>query len=398
MHRTAPAALTLVVALLLVAAAPPATAAPAGTEDTHVVQPGETLFRIAQRYGVTVEALADANGLSDPTRIQPGQVLKIPRTGTRERGNAGTGSQLPKKQATPRSTGPTRTVSYRYTVRRGDTLYSIARRFGITVAALKRANGLSIDLIRPGQRLLIPGVKVTVRVPPPGPTIGVRVPAAAVEAHPAPGPASPSIAVGDTVTTQRPLRVRRGPGTYFTTLALVAPQTQLQVTAESNGWYELQLPGGDKGWVRADDLRGVPASRSDRGPAATGELIVREAMQYLGTRYVWGGVSADGVDCSGFIYVVFSAFSPDLLRMASYDYFRMGVPVSQAELQPGDLVFFTTYAPGASHVGIYLGDRKFIAASSSLRQVTISSLDEPYYAARYVGARRLAQPVPTATP
>ena len=119
-------------------------------------------------------------------------------------------------------------------------------------------------------------------------------------------------------------------------------------------------------------------------------MIVREALQYLGTRYVWGGSSARGVDCSGFVYLVFSSFAPEMVRLRSFDYFRLGVPVAQAGLQPGDLVFFTTYAPGASHVGIYLGDRRFIHASSVLRQVTISSLDDPYYAARYVGARRLA--------
>lgn len=392
MRRTVPAATILAaIALFLLAAARPAAAGPAATADTHVVSPGENLYRIALRYGVTVEALANANGLNDPTRIRPGQVLRIPKAGTR--------TQSTKKKAAAKPAAPARTFSYRYTVSRGDTLYAIARRFGTTVEVLKRANGLGSDLIRPGQRLLIPGVKVSVRVPPPGPTIKVKVPVEAADSQTASGPAAAAVAVGDTVTIQRPLRVRRGPGTYFTTLALVAPQTQLQVTAESNGWYELQLPGGGAGWVRQEELGQAPVSRpNETGRTATGDLIVREAMQYLGTRYVWGGVSSGGVDCSGFVYVVFSAFSPNLLRMASYDYFRMGVPVGQAELQPGDLVFFTTYAPGASHVGIYLGDRKFIAAASSTRQVTISSLDEAYYTARYVGARRLVEPVPVATP
>src|SRR5437867_13247254 len=76
----------------------------------------------------------------------------------------------------------------------------------------------------------------------------------------------------------------------------------------------------------------------------------------------------------------------------------MGIPVTQSELQPGDLVFFTTYAPGASHVGIYVGDRRFLHASSSASAVAISSLDEAYYTARYVGARRLVEPAPAAPP
>jgi len=142
---------------------------------THIVQQGETLYRIALRYGITVGALAAYNGLSDPTRIHPGQVLKIPEPGTRERGNAGT---KPPKSATKQTAQlavqgavVTKKVTYRYIVSRGDTLYSIARRFGITVAILKQANGLTSDLIHPGQPLVIPGAKVSIRTPPPGPTI-----------------------------------------------------------------------------------------------------------------------------------------------------------------------------------------------------------------------------------
>jgi cell wall-associated NlpC family hydrolase len=98
------------------------------------------------------------------------------------------------------------------------------------------------------------------------------------------------------------------------------------------------------------------------------------------------------------VYIVFSAFAPDLGRMSSYDYFQMGVSVEQAELRPGDLVFFTTYAPGASHVGIYAGERKFIHAASSTQQVMISTLDESYYVTRYIGARRIVAAAASVTP
>ena len=401
MRRAITAAITLAAIGLIVLA----TSGRVEAGSTHVVQPGETLYRIALRYGVTVGALAGYNGLSDPTVIHPGQVLNIPPTGARDRGKPAPKS--PKSAKTPSAQQATqgnvviRKVTYRYVVSRGDTLFSIARRFGITVAVLKQANGLTSDLIRPGQRLVIPGAKVSIRIPPPGPTILVKVPSANdTLSQPAPAESPSTLAdAGDTVTVQRPLRVRRGPGSYFTTLALVAPQTQLLVTAISEGWYEVQLPGGDSGWVRQEDLREAPVSRPrDKSNPATGDMVVREAMQYLGVRYVWGGGSNQGLDCSGFIYVVFSAFAPDLLRMASYDYFRMGIPVTQSELQPGDLVFFTTYAPGASHVGIYVGDRRFLHASSSASAVAISSLDEGYYTARYVGARRLVETAPAATP
>lgn len=382
--RWVTAAAILSAAVLFVSPVP----APAADATTYVVQPGETLYRIAHRFGVSVSALAAYNHLSDPTRLSIGQILRIPPTGTK----------VVQSQRLPTKPAPPQTVTYRYTVSRGDTLALIAGRYGITVQNLMRANGLQSNLIHPGQRLIIPGAKVTVKVPPPGPMVTVK---AATGTSPdtqvAPEPAV-TLAVGDTITVPHPLRLRHGPGTYFTTTALVAPQSQAQVTAESNGWVEVTLPEGDSGWVRREELRGAPVTRAIGTTHATGEAIVREAMQYVGTRYVWGGRSAGGLDCSGLVYIVFSAFAPDLGRVSSYDYFQMGVPVEQAELRPGDLVFFTTYAPGASHVGIYAGERKFIHAASSTQQVAIATLDEPYYVARYIGARRIVSPAASGAP
>ena len=383
--RWATAAAILSAALLVVSAVP----AFAADGTTYVVQPGETLYRIAHRFGVSVSVLAAYNHISDPTRLSIGQILRLPPTGTR----AVQSQKLPPKPA------PTQTVTYRYTVSRGDTLALIAGRYGITVQNLMRANGLQSNLIHPGQRLIIPGAKVTVKVPPPGPMVTVKVPTGtSPDTQVTPEQTPATLAVGDTVTVPHPLRLRRGPGTYFTTTALVAPQSQAQVTAESNGWVEVTLPEGDAGWVRREELRGAPVTRAIGKGHATGDAIVREAMQYVGTRYVWGGRSAGGLDCSGLIYIVFSTFAPDLGRGSSYDYFQMGVPVEQAELRPGDLVFFTTYAPGASHVGIYVGERKFIHAASSTQQVMVANLDEMYYVARYIGARRITTPAASGTP
>ena len=178
MRRAITVALTLSAIGLIVLA----TSGQVEAGSTHVVQAGETLYRIALRYGVTVGALAAYNGLSDPTRIHPGQVLRIPTPGTRERGNTGTtaakSAKTPSAQQATQGTVVIRKVTYRYVVSRGDTLFLIARRFGITVAVLKQANGLTSDLIRPGQRLVIPGAKVSIRIPPPGPTIQMKVPQA----------------------------------------------------------------------------------------------------------------------------------------------------------------------------------------------------------------------------
>ena len=124
-----------------------------------------------------------------------------------------------------------------------------------------------------------------------------------------------------------------------------------------------------------------------RGSSALSRRLISIAMQYLGTPYVFGGNSLlYGIDCSAYVQQIFGAVGVSLPRTADYQY-EVGMPISRGELLPGDAVFFTTYTYGASHVGIYLGDDKFIHASSS-RGVTISSLNDRYYSTHYIGARR----------
>jgi len=122
------------------------------------------------------------------------------------------------------------------------------------------------------------------------------------------------------------------------------------------------------------------------------ERIIEDARRYLGVRYVWGAASARGMDCSGLIYLVFSRYVPAMGRLRTYDYFRMGRAVAPQALLPGDLLFFTTDEPGPSHMGIFIGDGKFIHASSVAGGVTITSLDDPFYAARFLGVRRVITP------
>lgn len=116
--------------------------------------------------------------------------------------------------------------------------------------------------------------------------------------------------------------------------------------------------------------------------------LVSCAKTFCGVQYMWAGKSPAGFDCSGFIYYVFSQNGISLPRMAD-EQFWTGVSINKRELQPGDLVFFSTYEPGPSHVGLYLGEGDFIHASSGAGVVTITSLDTPYYQARYLGARRI---------
>ena len=124
-----------------------------------------------------------------------------------------------------------------------------------------------------------------------------------------------------------------------------------------------------------------------RGTTSISRRIVSDALQYVGVPYVFGGTNPNyGFDCSGFVQYVFAMSGIDIPRTADYQ-FEVGTPISKSELIPGDLVFFETYAPGASHVGIYIGDGNFVDATSG--GVTVESLYSDYRLSCYYGARRI---------
>ena len=122
-------------------------------------------------------------------------------------------------------------------------------------------------------------------------------------------------------------------------------------------------------------------------PKVKGKEIVSRAAKYKGVPYVFGGTTTKGFDCSGYVLYVFKDCKAKLPRLADEQALQ-GIFVTQKQLRPGDLVFFTTYAAGASHVGIYAGDGQFWSASSS-KGVILSSLKDDYWKQRYYGARRV---------
>ena len=122
-------------------------------------------------------------------------------------------------------------------------------------------------------------------------------------------------------------------------------------------------------------------------PKVKGKEIVSRAAKYKGVPYVFGGTTTKGFDCSGYVQHVFKDCKAKLPRLADEQALQ-GIFVTQKQLRPGDLVFFTTYAAGASHGGIYAGDGQFWSASSS-KGVMLSSLKDDYWKQRYYGARRV---------
>ena len=125
------------------------------------------------------------------------------------------------------------------------------------------------------------------------------------------------------------------------------------------------------------------ASRGSSGSST----IVNRALALQGTPYVFGGTTRSGFDCSGFVKYVYASSGISLPR-TSFAQFASGAAVSKNSLSPGDLVFFSTYAKGASHVGIYTGGGRFVHASNPNSDVKISSLGDSFYSSRYLGARR----------
>jgi len=120
--------------------------------------------------------------------------------------------------------------------------------------------------------------------------------------------------------------------------------------------------------------------------AAMASSLTRNAMRFLGVRYAFGGTSMYGFDCSGYVQHVFGIMGVHLPRMADEQYYA--AKSFAGKPRAGDLVFFHTYAPGVSHVGISLGGDRFVHASSS-HGVTVSSIHDNYWAPRYLGAKRV---------
>lgn len=221
-----------------------------------------------------------------------------------------------------------------YRVAKGDTLPKIARKTGIRMAELRRLNSLRGNRVKPGQLLALNASRPEVDEAP-----------------------------ATTATTERLKMVNR---------ELLNEQEFSDTLAELTD-------------IDAD--RPVDLAKNLEDTSSINKLK-KTAYSFLGARYQFGGTSRNALDCSSFIQQVFRDHHVYLPRTAR-EQFNVGREVPRGDLKKGDLVFFQTYARFPSHVGIYLGNRKMIHASSRDRRVVISSMDTPYYLSRFLGARRI---------
>lgn len=118
--------------------------------------------------------------------------------------------------------------------------------------------------------------------------------------------------------------------------------------------------------------------------------VILHGLKLVGINYRWGGNNEDsGLDCSGFVRLVFKETVGTLLPRTSKEMSEMGEHVDATDLKPGDLVFFNTMRRTFSHVGIYLGDNYFLHAPRAGAEVRVESMASSYWLSRYNGARRI---------
>ena len=156
------------------------------------------------------------------------------------------------------------------------------------------------------------------------------------------------------------------------------PVTSPKSTSKSAGYIDTTKTGGSL--VTAPYGKAFITSRQ-------GEQIVATGKNYIGVPYVFGGTTPSGFDCSGFLQYVFKQNGINIPRLADEQY-KLGKSVSPSQLEPGDLVFFSTYEPGPSHCGIYVGGGNFMHASSS-KGIRIDALSNEYWRPRFLGAKKI---------
>jgi cell wall-associated NlpC family hydrolase len=171
-----------------------------------------------------------------------------------------------------------------------------------------------------------------------------------------------------------------------------------QTTPPASGKPQNAAPAADSALDQFIHKLETGAKDVATGAAGLASDLVMNAMGLLGVRYRMGGNDADsGLDCSGLVRLVFQQTFGLVLPRRSAEISQLGEKVDRKELRPGDLVFFNTLRRAYSHVGIYVGDGKFLHAPSAGGEVRVESMNIPYWDKRFNGARRIEPAEQTAT-
>ena len=213
-----------------------------------------------------------------------------------------------------------------------------------------------------------------------------------------------NIECGGAKVTTSVLNVRSGPGTENSIVTKLYQGNVAKIIGINNAWFKVQY-GGYTGYISPDYVTVVPyegtsaaavsavntsSSGSTTSASGTRQQIIDYAATLLGCKYVYGGSTPSGFDCSGYVKYVFAHFGVSLSRTSASQYTN-SVKISKSELQVGDLVFFSQTASSSKvgHVGIYVGGGKFIHAAAPGKGVRYDSLSDSYYSSHYIGSGRV---------
>lgn len=279
-----------------------------------------------------------------------------------------------------------------YKVQQGDTLWGIASKTGVTPAELKAANGLRESRLKPDQTLVIPSAK-TKKVSKSPPTPPRRADFYVVKKK----DTLAGIARKTGVSVAKLQEINRIPASALKIgqkLSLKSPEEPAELLAPYTG-HRPEAADMDGALMTPDEALADIERRKKENEALLGKwsspdepkLLVKAAMGFLGAPYRMGGFSIRGIDCSGLVKKIYLLFDIDLPRTAN-EQSRVGMRVARNDLSEGDLLFFNTRRNGG-HVGIYIGDNKFVHAASRKRGVRVDSLDAPYFDRRFIRAVRL---------
>lgn len=208
------------------------------------------------------------------------------------------------------------------------------------------------------------------------------------------------------------LTIRENPGTNYAVVGKLTRGAEVSILEQSGSWYKIDREGV-QGWVHGayvDNLyegvgtigtienvsRGDYSARNDSGgiteveaskSSALGENVTTYSQNYLGKPYKYGATGPNAFDCSGFLYTVFGAHGVDVPRTSSA-YLSIGTAVSLEDARAGDVICFSRNGSNVSHVGIYMGDGKFIHSATS-SGVIITSTSDKYWGPKIYSIRRI---------
>jgi len=360
------------------------------SQDYYSVEPNDTLIEIAKKTGIKASTLKDLNPNVDWTDLQIGEKIFLK-------------PHFPKTEMAHLTKDTENSNKHdenfiKYTVVKNDTLYSIAKAFSATTSFLKKINSLTSDNLSVGQTLLVPTkISETKKTQT---ADKIEISQNNTKFTTTPQSEENDIATSDVSENNTyslyldHYIVQKGDTLYTiakkfnTSVDNIISLNNLPNTDISVG-ETLLVPNDNANTKLAEKNYSISEYSLVNKENSLSERLVKYAKLFVGTPYKWGGTNlSTGVDCSGFVKDVFAKFHIDLPRTSS-EQFNVGKPVSLANIKPGDLLFFQTYnGTYPSHVGIYIGDNKFISALNKGSGVTISPLDS-YFLSRFVGARRV---------